>query len=249
MGFHTSNALVLREVRYKEADRILTLFTPEDGIVTANARGALRKSSRITAATQQLTYSEMNFFENKGRLIVNEAVVKEPFDGLRANFENYALGCYFAECTEAIVQEGSPEPAALQLILNSLYALSHELYPPEKIKAAFELRLMCITGYEPDLSACCVCGREKPSQPVIGTRTGHICCRECRNAEVGITNYLCDASLEAMRYIASAPPKQLFSFNAEEDAGKWLSDACENYFIEHAERRFSTLDYWKKLKY
>lgn len=249
MAFHTSDALVLREVRYKEADRILTVFTPDNGIITANARGALRKSSRITAATQQLTYSEMTFFENRGRLTVNEAVVKEPFDGLRANFENYALGCYFAESMEAILQEDNPEPAALQLILNSLYALSREMYSPGKIKAAFELRLMCLTGYEPDLSACFVCGREKPRLPVIGIRTGHICCRECRNAEIGITGYLCDASLEAMRHITSAPAKQLLSFSIEEDAEKRLEEACENYFTEHAERRFPTLEYWKKLKY
>ena len=46
MAFSKSDALVLREVRYKEADRILTLFMFDRGIVTAKARGAVRKSSR-----------------------------------------------------------------------------------------------------------------------------------------------------------------------------------------------------------
>ena len=62
--FNTVQALVLREVRYKEADKILTLFTKSDGRITAKARGALRKGSKITAATQQLTYSEMTLFGN-----------------------------------------------------------------------------------------------------------------------------------------------------------------------------------------
>ena len=50
--FKTVNALVLREVRYKEADRILTLLTDTDGKITVKARGALRKSSKTAAFRQ-----------------------------------------------------------------------------------------------------------------------------------------------------------------------------------------------------
>ena len=57
--FNTTKGLVLRETRYKEADRILTILTETDGKITAKARGALRKSSRTAAATQQLTWSEL----------------------------------------------------------------------------------------------------------------------------------------------------------------------------------------------
>lgn len=246
MAFTRSDALVLREVRYKEADRILTLFTYDRGIVTAKARGAVRKSSRIAAATQQLTLSEMDFFENKGRLTVQEAVVKEPFEGLRMNFENYALGCYFAECIEAFVQEEQPDADAFQLILNSLYAVSHELCSPLLVKAAFEIRLMCLMGYAPDLSGCCYCGKTDPVLPVLGVQSGHICCRECRKNGLGEGMFLCNASLGAMRYIATAPAKRLFSFSLPEEALTRLNLATENYLAAQSGRRFSTLEYWKK---
>ena len=52
--FKTVNALVLREVRYKEADRILILLTDTEGKITAKARGALRKSSRTAGEGFQL---------------------------------------------------------------------------------------------------------------------------------------------------------------------------------------------------
>lgn len=247
MAFSKSDALVLREVRYREADRILTLFTFDRGILTAKGRGALRKTSKIAAATQQLTLSEMTFFENKGRLIVQEAVVKEPFEGLRQNFENFALGCYFAECIEAFVQEDQPDPDSFQLILNALYAVSHELCSPYLVKAAFEMRLMCLMGYAPDLSACCFCGKQDPVSPVLGIRSGRICCRECRNSELGEGVLLCDASLNAMRYIASAPSKRLFSFTLPEEALMRLGIASERYLTAQADRRFPTLEYWKKI--
>ncbi len=247
MAFSKTDALVLREVRYKEADRILTLFTPDRGIMTAKARGALRKNSKTAAATQQLTLSEMTLFENKGYATVNEAVVKEPFDGLRKNFENFALGCYFSECAEALIQEGESDVLSFQLILNSLYALSHELADPLLIKAAFELRLMCLMGYTPDVSSCFVCGKEKPVSPMLGIETGHLCCRACRNSAAGKTAALDDASLSAVRYIVSAPAKQLFSFRVEGESLKNLSNAAESYLLQQAGRKFSTLDYWKQV--
>ena len=74
--FLTTRGLVLREVRYKESDKILTVLTQHEGKVTVRARGALRKGSRITAATQLLTYSDMTIFENRGRRTLNEAEEK-----------------------------------------------------------------------------------------------------------------------------------------------------------------------------
>ena len=244
--FNTTKALVLREVRYKEADRMLTLFTSADGKITAKARGALRKGSKTAAATQQLTYGEMTLFGNRGKWTVNEATVIEPFSGLRTDIADFALGCYFAECLEALSVEDQPDAALLQLGLNSLYALSKKMYPPRHIKAAFELRLMCLAGYEPNLSACAVCGSEAPEEPLLSLADGRISCRRCRNA--GNTVQLDTESLEAMRYIVSAPAKQLFSFRLSDGALNRLSAAAEQYLLTQTERRFGTLDYWKSVK-
>lgn len=246
--FNTTNALVLREVRYKEADRILTLFTASDGKITAKARGALRKNSKTAAATQQLTFSEMTLFGNKGRWTVNEAVIKEPFSGLRTDIADFSLGSYIAECLDVLSVEDQPDPAMLQLGLNTLYALSNKLHEAAKIKAVFELRLMCLAGYEPDLRACAVCGEQEPEEPVLGVENGCLCCRRCRKASVGLTEYLDGESLAALRYIVSAPPKQIFSFTLEGEPLKRLSAVGEKYLLAHTDRSFGTLDYWKKIK-
>jgi len=246
--FNTTNALVLREVKYKEADRILTLLTDKEGKITVKARGAYRKNSKIGAATQQLTYSEMTLFGNRGRWTVNEASVKEAFSGLRSDMESLSLASYFSECIEAFSIEEQPEPALLQLILNSLYALSRGLYPPEHIKAAFELRLMCICGYTPELSICSGCGCEEPEEPVLNIDSGAVFCRRCSYGVSGDTASLCNSSLAAMRYICAAPAKQLFSFSLDAAALKRLSGAAERYLLRHAERSFYTLDYWKNIR-
>ena len=189
----------------------------------------------------------MTLFGNLGRWTVNEATVKEGFDGLRTDIGSFALGCYFAECADALSVEDQPDAPLMQLALNCLYALSRGMYTPEHIKAAFELRLMCLAGYTPELSHCAVCGEEEPGDPVLMLERGCVCCRRCA-AGAGQTVKLDAASLSSMRHICSASPKQILSFSLEGEGAKRLSAAAEEYLLLHTERRFPTLDYWKNVK-
>lgn len=132
--FKTTKGLILREVKYKEADRILTVLTADEGKITVKARGALRKGSKVSAATQLLVFSELTLFENKGRWTVNEASTIEEFKGLRDDITALSLASYFAECVEALTDEDQPNPYILQLILNCLFALSNDMYSQELLK-------------------------------------------------------------------------------------------------------------------
>ena len=244
--FQSTKALVLREVKYKEADRILTLFTAENGKITAKARGALRKTSRTGAATQMLTYADMTLFFNKGKWTVNEASVIEAFEGLKTDIAHFALGSYFAECVEALAVEDQSDSALLSLALNSLYALSRNLHDERKIKAAFELRLMSLSGYMPAVERCAVCGKENVEDPVFDLLDGRLSCRSCSRSGSAVS--LDGPSLAAMRYILTAPPKQLFSFELSGEPLVTLAFAAENYLLMQTERSFGTLDYYKQFK-
>ena len=245
----TTKALVLREVKYKESDRLLTVITEYGGKMTVKARGALKKNSKLASATQQLCFSEMTLFFTRGKWTVNEASTVEMFFGLREDIEAYALGCYIAECVEAIAVEDQPDDALMQLALNTLFALSRKMYDSALIKSAFELRLMAIAGYTPDVNCCAVCGKTEPNRPFLSLSNGRVCCSECRGAAFDMPVGLSAESLDAMRYILSAPPKRLFSFTISENGERELSNAAESYLLRQTERRFSTLDYWKQLKY
>lgn len=246
--FKTTKGLILREVKYKEADRILTVLTEDMGKLTVKARGALRKSSKVAAATQLFAFSELTMFENKGRWSVNEGSTIEEFKGLRSDISALALASYFAECVEALADEDRPDPGMLQLILNCLFALSNNMYSQEHIKTAFEMRLMRIAGYEPDLSACAVCGEPEPAEPRFSAQNGIICCRECRKSIHEANIILCPDSLHALRYILYAEPRKLMAYSIPEAAAKRAEDAAETYLLTQTERRFSTLNYWNQVK-
>lgn len=246
--FKTTRGLVLREVRYKEADRILTVLTEDMGRMTVKARGALRKNSKSSASTQLFAFSELTLLERGGFWSVSEGSTIEEFKGLRSDISALALASYFAECAEALSQEGSPEPLLLQLILNCLFALSNGLYPQVHIKTAFETRLMALAGYEPNLDACCVCGSSEPDLPRFSPRNGVICCRECNNAQIQAGYELCPASVQALRYMIYAPARKMLAFTLPDDALERASRASEAYLLTQTERKFSTLDYWRQIK-
>lgn len=245
--FLDTKGLVLREVKYKEADKILTVLTAGEGKLTVKARGALRKSCKYSAAAQCLCYSDMSLFGNNGRWSMNEAETIEQFLPLRQDIELLALGTYFAEMLEAVSDEDSPNPHILQLGLNSLYALSRRMYDLRLIKAVFELRLMCLSGFEPELYGCAACGGDADGDMLFSIKGGVVHCRGCVPGAAGISLPVCREALQAMRYIVMAEPKKIFAFEIPETALKQLSDIGEAYVASQLERGFGALDYWKSV--
>lgn len=241
------HALVLREVNYKESDKILTVLTRENGKMTLSARGCRKKGSTVAAASQLLVWSEMTLYEYQGRWTVKEANTERDFSGMRRDLEKLALGCYFAEMAELLTVEDVPAPELLSVLLNSLHALDKLDKPAALVKAAFELKVMCLAGYEPILDACAICGVE-PEQPQFHLSEGVLHCASCRD-EVGegISMPLSAAALTAMRHVAYGDPKRLFSFEVDTASLQKMADACEAYVLTQLERGFGTLDFYKQL--
>ncbi len=246
--FATVKGLVLREVRYKEADRILTVLTEDKGKLTVKARGALRKGSRMAAASQALCWSEFTLFGNRGRWTADEGSSLEQFLGLREDIAQLALGVYFAELLDTVCAEEVPANATLQLALNALYALSRGIFGPEHVKSVFELRLMCLEGFEPSVEACAVCGRPDIQDPMLSPVSGTVHCRACGGAMDGASLPLGEDGLRAVRHIVSAPAKKEFSFVLPEEAEGRLSRACEAFVRHQLDKSFYSLDYWKSVK-
>ena len=244
----TTKALVLRAVDYKESDQILTLLTADQGKLTASARGCRKKGSQIAAGCQLLCWSEMVLYDYKNRWQVKEASTERQFDGIRTDLEKLALACYFAEVTEALAVEGLPCPELLSLILNSLHALDKLDKPLKLVKAAFELKALCLAGYEPMLDGCAVCGAEEPKNMRFHTREGVLHCADCRKEMgEGISMPMNRQVLAAMEHISYGDPKRLFSFRLDENSLRQLANLTEAYLHAQLERGFSTLDYYKRV--
>lgn len=244
--YMTVQGVVLRVTDYNERDALLTLLTDRYGKLTIKARGLRRKNSPLVAPCQLLAFGEFTLFEYRGQYTINEAHSIELFMPLRGDLVKLTLGTYFAQVAEILSQEDYPSPELLSLVLNSLYALSSLDLPESQIKAVFELRTACLSGYTPDLFGCHICGSQEPDR--FDLSAGRLECTNCRSLESnGIRMPVTHAVLEAMRYICLCDPKKVFSFRISQETLRILAALTEAYLTTQLERGFSTLDFYKSL--
>ena len=242
----TVQGIVLRVTDYNDRDALLTVLTRGHGRLTIKARGLRRKNSPLTAPCQLLAFGEFTLFEYRGQYTINEAHSIELFSSLRRSLTKLSLATYFAQASEMLSQEDLPNPELLSLLLNSLYALCNLKLSEAQIKAVFELRAACLSGYTPDLFGCHICGNQNPTR--FDLRAGQLECENCRSSESdGIRLPVTPAILEAMRYICLCDPKRLFSFTIGEETLLQLANLTEAYLATQLERGFSTLDFYKSL--
>lgn len=249
--------LVIRTVDIKETDRLVTIFTEEQGRITALARGARSLKSRKLAATMQFCYGRYVLYKQGDKLWVKEAELIENFFDIGQSIEGLALANYIAEVL-SVVTVAEADRDLLRLSLNSLYAISKKLYSVEKIKAAFEIRAISILGFMPNILSCHICD-EKSGDFFFDIMGGIIECRACHDKrekgriehpdphESHIICILSEGAKTALGYCVYSPIERVFSFNISDSDMHLFSRAAEEYLLNQLEYGFKSLEFYKSV--
>ncbi|MFV0497800.1 MAG: DNA repair protein RecO [Candidatus Fimivivens sp.] len=227
-------------------DRLLTILTSDYGVISAVARGANKPRGRLTSSTELFCYSKMVLFRYRGSNTVDSAEVEQSFFALRQNIAALSLASYIAElcCELAPPEEAAPE--YLRLVLNTLHLLSKGSKSVWLLKPLFELRLMTMAGFMPDLTGCAVCGKfgEQDSEHMcFSIETGTLYCQNCKNAEFRAES-IPEGVLSAMRHIIYSPVEKLFAFSLPEDGLRILTRICESYMLYHFQKQCRSLSFF-----
>ncbi len=244
-----TDGLIIRDLNVGEADRIITILTREKGIVRASARGARRVNSRLSTATRLFCYSDFTLFKGREKYIIDEAEPLEFFLGVNRELEKLALAQYFAQLCGFLTPEEEPAELFLRLILNALHFIENGERPLQLIKAAFELRLLTMSGYMPDIVACRICGAYESETMYLEPQTGSLLCDNClgqAERELGRIP-LSKGALAAMRHAIYADFERLFSFSLPEPALSELANAAQSYLLCRVERSFTTLEFYNEI--
>ena len=155
---YVTDAIVLSRFDFGEADRILTLLTPELGKIKAIAKGIRRPTSRIGGALEPL--AELRIQLAKGRTfdVVTQVTMQHAWLGLRDGLEVTATAWYCAELAERSLEE---RHAALPvyLLLRRAYELLDAGMAPARVARWFEMRLCDELGVRPEVDSCVECDR------------------------------------------------------------------------------------------
>ena len=224
MEAFVTTGLVLKETRYKESDRILTILTPELGVISAAAQSSLRLKSKLFSACGLFCYSEFTLVPGRNMYTVREAEVKNVFHGISSSIEGMSLAMYMAEMAMTLSPTGQEAQRELRLLLNCFYMIS---------ESKTDLRVIDCSAYD-------------GAAFYLDVQEGHLLCADCA-AKAGKTCNLDQGALYALRHICLVDDKKIFAFKISVGSLEKLSAVAERYALTHMDKPLKSYDFLKTL--
>lgn len=188
---------MLRHRDWGEADRLLTLFTLELGKVSAIGKGIRKPQSRKAGHLEPFMRSSVQLARGRDLYIVTQAETLEAFLPLRDEILLATYASYVVELLDRFTFEEGENRALYRLLLDTLRRLA-TLPDAELTVRFFEIRLLDLIGYRPQLFSCARCEREiQAEDQFFSAELGGVLCPRCGPAVPDAR----PVSVEALRYL------------------------------------------------
>ncbi len=207
-GSLQTEAIVLRSIRFGEADRVLHLYTPHRGRIGAIAKGVRRARSRFGGRLEPFFRVTLMLHEGRGELLtVTGAQTVAPHARLREHhlcLDSAARAC---DAVARLFDSQDPNPAAYHLLSNQLALLDAQPGRADRAnQLAFRLKLLLAAGLSPQLEACASCGEREHLAGFSGA-AGGVVCSACEASAFGLDLDAHAFLVEALgRPLSQAPP-------------------------------------------
>jgi DNA repair protein RecO (recombination protein O) len=179
---YKTEAVVLRQRRFGEADRFLTIYTPALGKLDVKARGVRKTTSRMSGHLQPLTRCVLQLAQGHVSDVVAGCETLESFQPLRNDLERLSRALYAAELIDRFVPERTHSFPTYRLLVDTLRRLS-EAEDQDQVLRYFEMRLIDQCGFRPELEVCSSCGSPLvPEENHFAPLSGGVVCRSCVSA-------------------------------------------------------------------
>lgn len=243
-----ASAVVLRHADWGEADRLLTLYTREQGLVRAVAKGARKITSRKAGHLQPFTYVTLQLAKGRDLLIVTQAETVNAFLPLHDDLVKTGHAAYVIELLYRFsYEEEGGNPTLFKLLVDTLERIekSESAWLPIRY---FEMRFLDAVGFRPQLFECANCGREIQAEDQFFSATvGGVICPRCG---LGLPN-LTKISLEALKYLRHfqrSSYKDASRAHPSYEVQKETEILMQGYFTYLLERKLNTPDFIKQVK-
>ncbi len=153
---YQTEAIILKKTKLREADHILTLYTPGYGKVQAVARGVRRPKSRLAGHLELLTHSQVSLSRGRNLDTVTASQTIHAFLPLKSDLWLSSCGLYATELVNQFAEENLEDERVFRLLLETLQQLC-EAPNKELVLHYFELHLLIEVGYGPQLRECVSC--------------------------------------------------------------------------------------------
>ncbi len=174
-----TEAVVLRSIRYGEADRILHLYSRTRGRIGSIAKGVRKPKSRFGGRLEPFFRLDLVLHEGRGELLtVTSAATVDGYPRLRASGPALGAGARACDAVLRLLDSAEPNPPAYNLLCRYLGLLdgpSAERAAEPATAVAFRLKLALAAGFSPELASCAQCGEAEHLSGFSGAAGGVVC--------------------------------------------------------------------------
>ncbi|MFW5635925.1 MAG: DNA repair protein RecO [Thermodesulfobacteriota bacterium] len=182
-GF-TTDAILLRRIAYGDHDLILTFLAPDRGKFSSIAKSARKSVKRFSGLLEPFTGLQVVCTAGRGKLLIlKEAALRRSLGSIRSNVLKTAYAGYWVELVDGWLEEGQPQTALFHLLGWVLDALEKEASNGSRLSVLFQMRLLALSGFSPNLCRCACCRTHVDGMPgvTIGfdLAKGGVVCARC----------------------------------------------------------------------
>ncbi|MFL7814223.1 MAG: DNA repair protein RecO [Anaerolineales bacterium] len=228
-----TEGIILRRRDFGESDRILVVFTRKLGRISAIAKGSRKPSSKIAGHLEVFMRSSFLISRGRNLHLITQAEVLESFDHLREDLTGIGIGSYVVELVDAVTYEEGSNLKLYDLLAETLRTLDSGL-DPAVILHYFELHLLGLSGFRPELFICVECGKNIVEQDqYLSGQLGGVVCPSCLHKVAGADiKPVSSRTLKYLRHFQRSNIKDLANLQVPDDIKGKLEDAIR-YYLDH----------------
>lgn len=243
---YRTDAIILRRSDFGEADRLLTVFTPERGKLRLLAKGVRKTTSRKAGHVELFMLVDMLVAQGRTWDIVSQAEIVEPYRDLREDLDKTSNAYYLAELVDRFTEEHDPNQPLFELLAVTLAHLSSN--DPFLALRYFELHLLGLTGYQPQLFFCLACNEAlEPVDNYFHIADGGTLCpehgKDRPNAEL-----LSLPVLKVLRFLQTEPWDKVSRLQLNANTRQHGESLLMRYITFVLERQLKSVDFIRKIK-
>lgn len=235
MGTMKLKGIIIAENNMGDFDKMVTILTP-NGKIGCAAKGARRPKSLLMAGTQYLCFGEYMLYKGSNSYSLNSCETIEVFYNIRTDLDKLMYAAHITKIINDVTYENQNTYRILQLYLNTLYMISETDKNLDLILSIFQIRLLCILGFTPQISKCTGCDNNEKIV-CFSIKDNGFKCDACARQDMSSLK-ICPTTVDAIRYIILSPAKKIFSFDLNEESARELSLVSKIYLNEKLEKEY-----------
>ena len=177
------SGIVLSSINFGENDKILTIFTLEQGVLSAKIKGVKKAGAKLKFASEPFCFAEFIFAKTgKNRTVINASLI-ESFYSIREDIIKYYAGAAVLEFVKKFCMEGIVSTELFMLAIDCLKKITYDNYPCS-VLVDFLIQALRLTGYALNLNGCfdCQCSFSisNPQRIYFDYVFGGFFCEKCK---------------------------------------------------------------------